>query len=108
MFSDLIDITSWSPDGRGYHPFDHDALHDVFVERVSNESTDTRPHVLVYGPVYSQLGNLSSPIAGILFGQLAFDFYFGDLLPDGVNGRRKQGSLLVALEFRVIRNLVRA
>ena len=86
MFSDLIDITSWSPDGRGYHPFDHDALHDVFVERVSNESTDTRPHVLVYGPVYSQLGNLSSPIAGILFGQLAFDFYFGDLLPDGVNG----------------------
>ena len=72
--------------GFGFTEADHDTFHDQFVHRDNNVSATARPHTLVLSPVFSELGNKESRIAGILAGQLAFDVYLLDLLPDTVKG----------------------
>ena len=84
----MFDLTGsgWDSVGSGLSPEGHDAFHDAAVEREGNETTIERPHAVILAPVFTELRNTDSPVAAFLFGQLAFDFYLSDLLPDGVRG----------------------
>ena len=61
-------------------------FHDEFVERERSAPSIQRPHTLFFYPVFRELGNRESAIVGLLAGQIAFDVYMADLLPDGVEG----------------------
>lgn len=86
IFSNIASIKGHQTEAVGYYPQDHVAFHDQFVVSPLNVSISDRPHAYVYCPVYNQLGNRSSDVVAYLYGQLAFDTYLVNMLPDAQKG----------------------
>lgn len=63
----------------------HTAFHDEYSSEVS-EDGQVHPHSIFIQPVYDGLDTAKSSFAGFLVAQVAWDFFFANLLPIGVSG----------------------
>jgi hypothetical protein len=72
--------------GLAYKKGDHEKFHAPFLVSSDTETAWKRPHTQFHQPIFREIYNNTSEVAGYMNAVVPWDRYFANLLPEGVKG----------------------